>query len=140
MKKPEFKLKAWGRILEQELDHRQALFKEGQDYLLRVRTEIRFTRESMQRAAAEFGKDPSRLQQVTEYYQSQELTLRATLELEKRVEGVVEQLQAELLETKQNLRRLELLEERKLEEWKSEEARISQEGLDELSILKFARR
>ena len=52
---------------------------------------------------------------------------------------MVEQLKAEVLETKQNLRRLELLEERKLEEWKSEEARVSQEALDELSILKFAR-
>lgn len=139
MKKPEFKLKAWARMLERELDHRQALLKEGQDYLLRVRTEARFTRESMQRAAAEFGKDPSQLQNVTEFYKQQELSLRATLELEKRVLGVVEQLKAEVLETKQNLRRLELLEERKLEEWKSEEARVSQEALDELSILKFAR-
>ena len=59
MKKPEFKLKAWGRMLERELEHRQALLKEGQDYLLRVRTEARFTRESMQRASAEFGKDPT---------------------------------------------------------------------------------
>lgn len=139
MKKPEFKLKAWGRMLERELDHRQALLKEGQDYLLRVRTEARFTRESMQRAAAEFGKDPTQLQNVTEFYKQQELSLRATLELEKRVIGVVEQLKAEVLETKQNLRRLELLEERKLEEWKSEEARVNQEALDELSILKFAR-
>ena len=140
MKKPEFKLKAWGRILERELEHRQALLKEGQDYLLRVRTEARFTRESMQRASAEFGKDPTQQQTFSEFYQRQELSLRATLELARRVETVVNQLQAEVLETKQNLRRLELLEEQKLEEWKTEDARVTQEALDELSILKFARR
>lgn len=140
MKKPEFKLKAWGRMLERELDHRQALLKEGQDYLLRVRTEARFTREAMQRAAAEFGSNPEQLQSVSEFYRRQELSLRQILELEKRVESVVVQLQAELLETKQNLKRLEMLEERRLQEWKSEDARVTQEALDELSIIKFARR
>lgn len=139
MKKPEFKLKSWARVLERELNHRQALLKEGQDYLLRVRTEARFTRESMQRAAAEFGQSTDQMQSVTEFYQRQELSLRQILELQKRVERVVAQLQAELLETKQNLRRLELLEERKLDEWKTEEARVTQDALDELSILKFAR-
>ena len=58
---------------------------------------------------------------------------------DQQVEAVVAQLQAELLETKQNLRRLELLEERKLEEWKTDEARLTQQEMDELSILKFAR-
>lgn len=140
MKKPEFKLKAWARMLERELDHRQALLKEGQDYLLRVRTEARFTREAMQRAAAEFGSNPEQLQSVSEFYRRQELSLRQILELEKRVESVVVQLQAELLETKQNLKRLEMLEERQLQEWKSEDARVTQEALDELSIIKFARR
>lgn len=140
MKKPEFKLKAWGRMLERELDHRQALLKEGQDYLLRVRTEARFTREAMQRAAAEFGSNPEQLQSVSEFYRRQELSLRQILELEKRVESVVVQLQAELLETKQNLKRLEMLEERQLQEWKSEDARVTQQALDELSIIKFARR
>ena len=140
MKKPEFKLKAWARMLERELDHRQALLKEGQDYLLRVRTEARFTREAKQRAAAEFGSNPEQLQSVSEFYRRQELSLRQILELEKRVESVVVQLQAELLETKQNLKRLEMLEERQLQEWKSEDARVTQEALDELSIIKFARR
>lgn len=139
LKKPDFKLKAWGRMLERELDHRQALLKEGQDYLQRVRTEARFTRQAMERAAADFGQDGQQMQSASEYYQRQELSLRCTLELEKRVQGVVVQLQAELLETKQNLRRLELLEERQLEDWKSENARVTQEALDELSILKFAR-
>lgn len=139
MKKPEVKLKAWGRILERELEHRQALLKEGQDYLLRVRTEARFTREAMDRAAAEFGQFSEQMQSVTQFYQRQELSLRQILELQKRVEGVVAQLHAEVLETKQNLRRLELLEERKLEEWKTEEDRLTQDALDELSILKFAR-
>lgn len=139
MKKPEFKLRAWGQILERELDHRQALLKEGLDFLQRVRAEARFTRESMERTGAEFGRCSEQMQSVTEYYQRQELSLRQILELEKRVEAVVAQLQAELLETKQNLRRLELLEERKLEEWKTDEARLTQQEMDELSILKFAR-
>jgi flagellar export protein FliJ len=139
MKRPESKLKAWGRMLERELEHRQALLKEGQDYLMRVRSEARFTREAMQRAAADFGTNPEQLQSVTDYYQRQELSLRQILELERRVEAVVVQLQAELLATKQNLKRLEMLAERQLEEWKSEEARVTQAGLDELSIIKFAR-
>lgn len=139
MKKPEFKLRAWGQILERELDHRQALLKEGLDFLQRVRAEARFTRESMERTGAEFGRCSEQMQSVTEYYQRQESSLRQILELEKRVEAVVAQLQAELLETKQNLRRLELLEERKLEEWKTDEARLTQQEMDELSILKFAR-
>ena len=125
--------------MERERDHRQALLKEGQDYLLRVRSEARFTRESMQRAAVEFGLHSDQMQSVTEFYQRQELSLRQILELEKRVEMVVAQLQRELLETKQNLRRLELLEERQLDEWTAEEARVTQDALDELSILKFAR-
>lgn len=139
MRKPEFKLRAWGRILERERDHRQALLKEGQDFLLRVRTEARFTRESMRRSTEEFGQICEQMQSTAEFYQRQELSLRQILELETRVEKVVAQLQAELLETKQNLRRLELLEERKLEEWKSEEERVSQQTMDELSILKFGR-
>lgn len=139
MKKPDFKLKAWEKMLERERDHRQALLKEGQEYLLRVRSEARLTRESMQRAAAEFGRDPEQLQQVNDYYRRQELSLRQILELEKRVERVVSQLQAELLETKQNLKRLEILEERQLVEWKHEDDRLNQQLLDELSMIKFAR-
>ncbi|MFN8613159.1 MAG: flagellar FliJ family protein [Vulcanimicrobiota bacterium] len=140
MKKPEFKLKAWERMLERELEHRQALLKEGQDYLLRVRSEARLTREAMSRAALEFGRDSAQLQHVSDYYQRQELSLRQILELEKRVETVVAQLQAELLETKQNLKRLEILEERQLLNWKNEDARVAQGVLDELSMIKFARR
>ncbi|MBS2040835.1 flagellar FliJ family protein [bacterium] len=139
MKKPDFKLKAWEKVLERERDHRQALLKEGQDYLLRVRSEARLTREAMQRAAAEFGQDPEQLQNASEYYQRQELALRRILELEKRVETVVSQLQAELLETRQNLKRLEILEERQLVEWANEEARVTQDAMDELSMIKFAR-
>jgi len=141
-----FRLRGLLKMFERERDHRQDEVQLTENILQLAEAEIRLTWEGMERSQVYFEE----LSQATpclqgmghslQHFQSQRDALNNILRVRIQLEEQLARQQADLLVAKRNVRRLEMLRDRQLDQHKIEMLLKQQTALDEFSTQQFARR
>ncbi|MBT9588605.1 hypothetical protein IV102_35030 [bacterium] len=141
-----FRLKGLLKLVEQERDLRLREVQQVESYLELALAEIRLIWEEMERSQNYFEDLAQRspctlaLGQTLRHFQSQRDTLKNLLRLKLQLEEELSKRNADLVTARRNVRRLEMLRERQLEQYQLDALAKQQAGLDEFAIQQFNRR
>lgn len=140
-----FRLDGLLKMLERDRDLCQGRVNDHQAHLDRIGAECRLIWENLERLQEDFARQAQRGETVqmlsynAAHFQRQRDSLKNLVILYRHVEQELEELNQALLKSKQAVRRVELLKERRLEQEHAEMLAVEQATLDEFGTLQAAR-
>jgi len=141
-----FRLKGLLKLVEQERDFRLREVQKIESYLELALAEIGLIWEAMELSQSYFDEVAQHspcalgLGQASRHFQSQRDTLKNLLRLKLQLEEELSRRRQDLVAARRNVRRLEMLRDRQLEQYQRDSLAKQQASLDEFAIQQFNRR
>lgn len=141
-----FRLQGLLKMYERKRDECQTQVHRKEEHVRLAEVEIRLLWEEMERARGHFqdslhqGPCPQTLSGTLQHLERRRAVVATMLALRRELLGQLEALQAELLEARRDVRRLEILRDRQFEEQRLLALTQQQAALDELAGMRHLRR